>query len=390
MTDESTGGEMDFMAQQQQQPGPQRRHVLAGMSAWLATAMAGAHGGHAFAAEGDAVPVGTPGRAGIHPSIEPGDRVAADVFVDGKVVGKFDHQATADGIARSPVLVFPLPVGLKRVRLRGKATLEGKSRSFDTTWKVRDLGPILGPLYDQGRPWIERVRGVAAKAEFITVTPGDGGARKKPARAAFADLEKSLGVPLPLLVKVLGDWQIQLGDSGFQSAADMAKVTDMLLRDWDYQRTGPRGLDKILPRAVRARYDRSVSIYIEVGDGLGALAWDPAGVTPGELPNSWYGKGQSGAQPGPAGEGVWFWMHQEQLHKPVLLLDEEHRPRRTESVLNAVFQSFVFLAPSESEADDELVVDTANPRPNLLQLGFDTTGQPDLSLRSYDYQYGLY
>ena len=376
------------MAQQQHGAQPQRRRILAGLSAWAGAAMAGTIGGMSLAAH--ASPSGAAGRAGIHPSMEPGDRVAAEVFIDGKAVGKLDHQATVDGIARSPALVFLLPVGLKRVRLRGKATLEGKSGSFDTTWKVRDLGPILGPLYDQGRPWIERVRGVAAKAEFITVKPGDGGARKKPAKAAFADLEKSLGVPLPPLVKVLGDWQIQLGDSGFQSAADMAKVTDMLLRDWDYQRTGSGGLDKILPVAVLARYDRSVSIYIEVGDGLGALAWDPAGVTPGEMPNSWYGKGQSGAQSGPAGEGVWFWMHQEQLRKPVLLLDEEHRPRSTESVLNAVFQSFVFLAPSESETDDELVVDTANPRPNLLQLGFDGSRKPDLSLRSYDYQYGLY
>lgn len=365
---------------------PQRRHILAGLSAWAGAAMAGGLGGQAFASVGTSA-----GKAGIHPAVEPGDRVAADVLVDGKVVGKFDHQATAGGIARAPVLVFPLPAGLKRVRLRGKATVEGKSGSFDTSWKVRDLAPILGPLYDQGMPWIERVRSVAAKAEFITVKPGDGGAKnKKPARAAFADLEKSLGVPLPPLVKVLGDWQIQLDDSGFQSAAEMAKITDMLVSEWDYQRTGPGGLDKILSRAVRARYDRSISVYIEVGDGLGALGWDPAGVTPGEMPNTWNDKGHPGAQPGPAGEGVWFWMHQERLNKPVLLLDDAYRPRSAESVLNAIFQSFVFLAQSDSAGDDELVVDSANPHANMLQLGFDGPGQPSLSLRGYDYQYGLY
>lgn len=364
---------------------PQRRRILAGLSAWVGAAMAGGFGEKAFAAGGTSA-----GKAGIHPALEPGDRVAADVLVDGKVVGKFDHQATAGGIARSLALVFPLPMGLKRVRLRGKATVEGKSGSFDTSWKVRDLAPILGPLYDQGMPWIERVRSVAGKAEFIHVRPGDGGAKKKPAKAAFAELERSLGVPLPPLVKALGDWQVELGDSSFRSAADMRKVTDMLLGEWDYQRTGPGGLDKLLSRAVRARYDRSVSVFIEVGDGLGALGWDPAGVTPGEMPNTWDDKGHPGARPGPSGEGVWFWLHQERLHKPVLLLDEEYRPRSAESVLNAIFQSFVFLQSSEAEADDELTLDSANPHTNLLQLGFGGPGQPSLSLRGYDYQYGLY
>ena len=52
----------------------------------------------------------------------------------------------------------------------------------------------------------------------------DGKALKKPASALFADIEKSLGAPLPPLVRVLGDWDIDVNpSSGFVSPAGMVK-----------------------------------------------------------------------------------------------------------------------------------------------------------------------
>ena len=365
----------------------QRRSVLARLSAGLA-AMASGLPGQTHAAPNGA----TAGRAGIHPWLEVGDSVVADVIADGKAVAHLDHKAIQPGLQKTPALVFALPAGLKRLRLKGKATSSGKTTAFDKSWKVRDMAPVSAPLYDTSKPWIERVRGLAAKLEEggVVVKPGDAGAKKKPAKAAFADLEKALGAPLPAAVKVLGEWRIEVGDSYFLAAADMRKVTDLLLGDWGYKSKGPDGLDRILSPAVRARYDRSLAVFVEVGDGLGALAWDPAGVTPGERPNTWGDEGNPGAQPGAPGEGVWYWLHQEHLVKPELLLDDDYRPKSAEAAMTNVFQRFALSDVDPRETEDELLVDSANPRPNLLQLHFDGPGQPRLWLRSYDHHYSLY
>lgn len=364
----------------------QRRSILAGLSAWFGALLAGVPGVAIAAADGP-----TAGRAGIHPWIDAGDKVVADVIVDGKLVAQLDHQATQPGLKKPPALVFGLPVGLKRMRLKGQVTQGAKTSSFDKTWTVRDMAPFSAPLYEQGKPWIERVRGLAAKLDgAIEVEAGDAGAKKKPAKAAFADLEKSLGVALPPLVKVLGDWRIEIGDSYFLSAADMGKVTDLLLREGGYQRTGAEGLDRILSPAVRARYDRSLAVFIEVGDGLGVLAWDPVGATPGEPPSTWGDKGNPGARPGTPNEGLWYWLHQDHIAKPELLLDDDYRPKTTEAALTHVFQRFALSDVDSPETDDELVVDSANPRANLLQLHFDGPRKPRLWLRSYDYHYSLY
>lgn len=363
----------------------QRRSILAGMAASI---VAVGIPGIARAAPGAA----TAGRAGIHPWMDVGDSVVADVLVDGKVVAQLEHKAVQQGLLKPPALVFALPVGLQRLRLKGQATLGGKTAPFDKTWVLRDLAPYSAPLYDQGKPWIERVRGLAAKLDdgAVTVEPGDGGAKKKPAKAAFADLEKALGVPLPAAVRVLGDWKIHIGDSGFLAAADMRKVTDMLLGEWGYNRTGADGLDRILSPAVRARYDRSVAVFLEVGDGLGALAWDPVGVTPGEPTNTRGDEGNPGARAGAPGEGVWFSLHQESIVKPELLLDDGYRPQGAEAALTNVFQRFALSEVELAESDDELEIDTANPRPNLLQLHFDGPRKPRLMQRSYDSHYGVY
>lgn len=97
-----------------------------------------------------------------------------------------------------------------------------------------------------------------------------------------------------------------------------------------------------------------------------------------------------GVRPGPVGEGVWFWLHQEHIAEPVLLLDDDYRPKTAEAALTHVFQRFALSAGDGPETDEGLMVDTANPRAALLQLHFDGPRNPRLWLRSYDYHYSLY
>jgi len=154
---------------------------------------------------------------------------------------------------------------------------------------------------------------------------------------------------------------------------EMKTVTRELLREWDYEETGEDGLDEILSPEVRARYDRSLLVFVEVGDGYGGLAWDP---TPDDLDGS--------------DQGVWFWLHQDDIDSPDLLLDDNDYPRDAEAAMSNVLQRFVLDGKDDNigSYEKELLVDTAHPR-NLLQLNF-RDDKPILWMRSYDYHYSLY
>lgn len=367
----------------------QRRTLLAALSALPFTQLVRAQSVSVAPTAADrsaAPPLAKGATAGIHPWMQVGDAVAADVLIDGKMVAHLDHHSAVAGLRKPPALVFALPTGLKQLRLRGQVTLAGKTSPLDTAWTVRDMAVFSAPLYDRTMAWIDRV----SRTEGVGTGPAKATLGNKPAKAVLQDLEKRLGVPLPAMVKVLEQWHVNFGDSYFLPLAEMSTVTRLLLGEWDYKEKGEEGLDQILPPAVRARYDRSLAVFIEVGDGLGAMAWDPAGVKRGEPTNTWGDAGNPGAQPVTPNQGVWYWIHQDSLHKPRLLLDDDYRPKTAEGAFTHVVQRFALSHFDSPKNDRELVVDTANPHSNLLQLHFEERRKPRLWFRSYDYNYSLY
>ncbi|WP_238541855.1 hypothetical protein [Acidovorax sp. CF316] len=306
--------------------------------------------------------------AGIHPCLQVGDRVAAEVVVDGRVVAQLDHEATRPGLQRQPVVLVPMRPGLQQLQLRGTVSLAGKApAALDRTWMVRDMAPASAPLYDPCLPWGERIHALARQTPRIQIEP----APPQPGQAALQALEQRLGTPVPALLQLLADWDIGISDSYFVGARGLGTVAEMLVNQWDYARTGEDGLQELISPDVLARYDRSLAVYVDVGDGLGALAWDPEGA-PGE-------------------EGLWYWLHQDSLDEPALLQDHATgQPHTAEAAFTQVFQRFALSRLASAQADDELVVDTALPRPNLLQLQFDKRRHPRLWLCSYGHPYGLY
>lgn len=309
--------------------------------------------------------------AGIHPCLKVGDSVVAEVVLDGMAVAQLDHQATRPGLQRQPALLVPLPPGLQQLQLRGTVTLAGKPPApLDRTWTVRDLAPTSAPLYDPCLPWAERIRALAVQAPRIQIGPAPSHAGQASPQAALQALEQRLGTSVPALLQLLADWDIGISDSYFVGARGLGTVGEMLVNQWDYARTGEEGLQGLLPPDVLARYDRSLAVYVDVGDGLGALAWDPEGAP---------------------GEGQWYWLHQDELDEPALLQDHASgHPHTAEAVFTQVFQRFALSRLACAQTDDELVVDTALPRPNMLQLQFDKRRHPRLWLCSYEHPYGLY
>ncbi|MFN9475386.1 hypothetical protein [Acidovorax sp.] len=356
-----------------------RRNLLAALSA-LSSALLASTPGIAAVAAGV--------QAGIHPWLEAGDTVVAEVLADGKAVGQLDHRSTKAGVPRLPATTVALPAGVQRLQLRGTVTVAGKATRFDRTWKLRDLASMSAPLYEQGKPWPERVR---ALAQAIPVPEDDDAplivASAPPAAGAvLQSLKKRLGAPLPpALAQLLATSDIRLGRSHFLRPAAMTTLLDLMHGDFGYPSTGKDAPSSFLPPGVRDRYARSLAVFVTVGDGMGALAWDPKGLAPEEHT-------RLGSTPGPAtgSDGLWFWMHQEMAVKPSLLLDKDNRPLGTDLALASVFERYALADLFQPMTDDELVLDSATPLGNLLQLYFDHARNPRLSLNSYNGHYGHY
>lgn len=368
--------------------GTTRRNLLTTLGAWPCTLLAQQVPG--TPRQGGPARPGP--RAGIHPFMDIGNSVAAEVLVDGKVVAQLAHTAQHLGVKKHPVLTFALPPGLRRVQLRGSATLAGKAAPFDRTWTVRDMALYSAALYDEKKPWIERIQGLADHPDsVVSIHPVKPRPGTTPAKAALQALEKRLGTPVPAVVHAMADWRISINEGDFLQPSAMASVTETVLGTWNYRSDGQENeFKEMLPPALRARYDRSLVVFAQDSSHRRALAWDPAGVTAGEPPGTSYDQGNPGARPATPNQGVWFWVHEDSLDRPVLLLDDDYRPRTAESALTHVFQRFALSDASSPDTPDELVVDSANPRANFLQLHFEGPGKPRLWMRSHDHHFSMY
>lgn len=337
-----------------------------------------------------ALPVQTPAatgmRVGLHPWLEAGDSVVAELLADGQVVGQLDHRSAKAGLPLLPAATVALPEGVRRLQLSGTVTVAGKAGRFTRTWTVRELASVSGPLYDQGRPWPERVRALVqaipvpededAPLIMAPTQPADG--------AVWEALEKRLGVPPPAaLAQLLPAFDIRLGLSHFPRPAAMGTLLELMHGDFGYPSSGKDAPESFLSPSVRERYARSLAVFVTVGDGMGALAWDPQGLTPED-------HARLGSIPGPTpgNEGLWYWMHQGMAVKPSLLLDKDNRPLGTDLALASVFERYALADQYQPMADDELVLDSATPLGNLLLLHFTGAHDPQLRLNSYNGHYG--
>ena len=147
------------------------------------------------------------------------------------------------------------------------------------------------------------------------------------------------------------------------------------------------------PAATRARYDRSLLVYLDVAAGL-ALARDPHDVRPGEATGSSLDLGAGGAVLGARGLGLWYWVRAAAIDEPELLLNRDRTPCSASQALLQVFQRRViahqpnqyrrchslvdYLLEAAAERDEQLggdllVIDSAREC-DCLKLGFDPGG----------------
>lgn len=351
-----------------------------------------------------ATPDGTdpfPGaRTGIHPWLQTGDKLVARLEVDGQPVCHIEEIAAHSGMSRQPSAEFHLPAGAKKALLTGTLTREedGKAISFKRAWNLADAAPYTSVLHDSAVTLDQRLLKFSARLEALDQANSDYRFREfraeagEPVDEALAAAGRRLGMQWPPAVAQVLGLKTELGNSYFHRPQDLTTVEATLLSGiW-----GHESLEDQLAPEVLARYRRSVAVFTEVGDGLGALAYDPQGVVPGEASNAWGDSHGPGAEAAP-GQGVWFWLHQESLNEPTLLLDRQRRPATGEEAVIRVLRRLVLGSVLESavESGDAPVVDnektiwvdSSHPHA-LMQLHFDGK-KPRLWLRSYDHFYSL-
>jgi len=332
---------------------------------------------------------------GVHPWLNAGDQLKAQIVLDGKGVAELDYVAKHDGMIRQPALTFTVPAQLRRLRLHGKLIpAKGKPQTFDLTWSVCDIAGYTAPLYDTQLAFPERIRkftdrlvAEANQSQGALSSPVTMQKVKQDPTKSLDALEVRLNVQLPKALRALSHYEISIDDSYFVKPTELTTVLETLSQ-WGYPKQGPGSLDKILSPATRARYERSLLVFTEVGDGQGGLAWDPRGVTDGEPSNLWVDKHTSGAKRKEPNTGVWFWLHQDNIDTPELLLDVHFQPRSAEDALLNAFQRFAVDQVVDNFDIGELkepflILDSAHPH-GFLQLYFEGDNtKPKLWLRSY-------
>jgi hypothetical protein len=314
----------------------------------------------------------------IYPWVDEGDQFRATFALDGVTACAVDYAAQSSGRSNVPVCKFTISHGTKRLRLSGEwIPKNGKRSTFDKTWQLMDFAPFTGDLYNFSRPLIDRVisfnkKLLATEIEFEGDFRNVLALREATSQEAdFDAAELRLNVKLPMALRELLRYRIAINEqSQFFDATRLDFVAAEAMRNWGYNGPGPN-LDDVTSPEIKTLYERSVLVFTEVGDGCGGLAWDPSG----------------------AGEGDWFWVHEEFIAKPVFLRRVDGQPLPAADALLNVIQRFVIPTLSDSleySADDSefqfaLEVDTAHPAARMT-LSFDNQSRmPQLHFRSYDY-----
>ena len=327
----------------------------------------------------------------IHPCLDKGDELEASFLADGKPLGKLQFRDSPGIMRREPALKFQWPKGATKLAFEARLTsAKGKSRTFKRTMSVFDMGPFTSGLYDESLEFDQRLGKLTSQMDQLIKQTGGidyKGAdliSMKPqlasAAAQIAAFESKNRLKLPQPVHALLRNAVTLGDCYFTTPKNLGMLSEAV-KEWGDP------FDK-LPKRVQERYSRSVAVFFEVGDGMGALAWDPQGVTAGEPGNGRLDTDEVREQPGKPGEGVWFWMHEEKLFEPELLLNSRMQPASASQALVNAVQCFALdtladdVRESRKPAPD-IIFDTSNPLLHL-QMFVENTSRMTLWQRSYE------
>ncbi len=194
----------------------------------------------------------------------------------------FAGRAPAGSTSTTGVCRFDLPPGASTLTVRGSATQlvwnpgtdksAVKSATGELTLPLVDAAPMMAPLRDRKLPLAERF--ARARAGEAALAAAYGGIAlidtRDPAKPSDVEAaERRLGFALPAsyrdLVTAVG--ALGLSDHSVPAPQELSTADRTLLVSWGY---GDQGTPKVISARALERLQRSVLLFFEVGDGMGA------------------------------------------------------------------------------------------------------------------------
>lgn len=203
------------------------------------------------------------------------------IHAAGRELCRFAGQAPADQPSVPATCRFELPAGVTDLEVRGRVAtnvwirrkdrVELRSAEGARTFRLRDVSALTRPLRATTLSWGERLRqSIAAERAFA---PDDEPRLSVSAPAAAAEIaaaQQRLGFALPTgYLELVG----QVGRVGLDEhwipAPGELLTADRTLEQWGYRERGG-AWPEWFPAAAVERLAKSVALFFEVGDGMGA------------------------------------------------------------------------------------------------------------------------
>ncbi len=222
----------------------------------------------------------------------------------------------------------------------------------EVLWKAVELTSLIDPLRDTSVPFSKRVQSFLKArevfeekyAEVIQYRLSVEVAPKSNAKD-LSEAEERLGYPLPVdyaeLLTGLGVLSIE--ESHFVAPSSLKNAYDQMIEAWGT----PSDVMAKLPVETKEFLKKSVILFTEAGDGYGAVIYKP----------------HAGAE----GKDGYYWVHQDTITSPELLLKKNGEKRDfTSAFIYAVFGKGLLLY--DGNAGNYVYRDSSSPAPLSYQL----------------------
>ncbi|PTL81784.1 SMI1/KNR4 family protein [Vitiosangium sp. GDMCC 1.1324] len=230
-----------------------------------------------------------------------------------------------------------LPAGAGTLVLRGTANAPESERRRMKNWKFRiplvDAAPLMGPLRQAGTDVGTRLaRFAEAEREFAGEwdIPGRVALAPRAAPEAIEAAESRLGMRLPgeLAALLRHSDGLELEGHRLLPARELDRLS-RFLGQWNYAEQTLADL----PAEVQRLYRESVVLFLENGDGVGALLVD---------------------------REVFYWFHEERLANPLLLVDGDGRRMDFTQTFVWLMERFVLERHADA-LESGILVDSSAP-----------------------------
>jgi hypothetical protein len=244
-----------------------------------------------------------------------------------------------------------LPTGVKELAFKGNLEWEhyerGKQKSSgESIQKVVDISKLIRPLREVASPWDKRMKNFLAAvdtfeeeqsqleesfSEYLLLDEPQSQIELKKAEERF---KFALPREHKEMLHGFGTWSIL--DSFFVSADMMDRADRQMRSIWE----SPASEFASLPKEAQEIYQSSVMLYVEVGDGYGALFYRP--------------------DPADSTRGLYYWATQGELSAPRLLVDTNGKARDYNSVMLWLIAN-QFLSQLENAFPNQTIIDPTSP-----------------------------